>query len=279
MFTKTTFSGANGMALVADVAGSKDPTLLFLHGGGQTRHAWDRAAEAMFMKGKRVINLDARGHGESAWAPDGDYALTSFADDVDAVMTAARVRRAAVVGASMGGLTGLVVAARAPELVEALVLVDVVPEVSRAGASRIRDFMMEHAASGFASLDDVADAVGAYVPGRARPATSDGLMKNVRMREDGRFYWHWDPAFLKRVRGLDAQALGDMARLVRCPTLLVRGGRSDVIDDDGVASLKSQIPHLEIANVADAAHMVAGDRNDRFIRVVEGFLDGLKVRA
>lgn len=279
-----------GLELVADVTGPVEgaPVLLF-HGGGQTRHSWHHTALVLARRGRRTYNVDLRGHGESDWAPDADYFIEAFAADVVALARTATARdthgrRPALVGASLGGISSLVAIGDAPEpIASALVLVDVAPHIERSGADRIGSFMMEHMESGFASLDEVADAIAAYNPHRPRPTNLDGLRKNLRER-DGRWYWHWDPAFITGRRGSDdeTRSLTDPDRMdaaaerlvtTQLPTLLVRGRQSDLLSEQGAQEFLTAVPHARFVDVAGAGHMVAGDRNDLFNDAVVDFLD------
>lgn len=263
---------SGGVCLAADVAGPPDGAPVILaHGGGQTRQSWDKAVAALAADGYHATNLDLRGHGESDWAAE--YGLRAFADDLAAVCRR-QSRPPVLVGASLGGLASLLVAGREPALVAALVLVDVAPQVELAGAQRIRDFMLRHAETGFADLDEAADAVADYAPHRPRPTSAEGLRKNLRLRADGRYYWHWDPKFLQGERGigLDPDEMDAAAGAVHCPVLLVRGALSDVVSHRSVAALREGIPQLEYIETAGAGHMVAGDRNEVFLRDLQGFL-------
>jgi len=264
---------APGVEIAADVAGTKGaPTVILGHGGGQTRHSWDRCEEQLAAAGYYAINYDLRGHSDSDWSPDGDYALTTRADDLAAVAVQGS-RPLALVGASLGGLTALVAASRGLEPA-ALVLVDIVPKMSQVGVTKIRGFMTAHP-RGFASLEEAADAISAYYPERPRPKDLSGLNKNLRQGDDGRYHWHWDPRMMQDPRGDPAHLLElmDAADWTdRVPTLLVRGMKSDIVDDEGVADLRRRVPHLEIADIRGAGHMVAGDRNDEFNAAVIEFL-------
>jgi pimeloyl-ACP methyl ester carboxylesterase len=156
------------------------------------------------------------------------------------------------------------------------VLVDVAPRLEPAGITRIAEFMLGHL-DGFASLEEVADAVAAYNPHRPRPSDLAGLRKNVRRRDDGRWYWHWDPRFLSgrtdEPRSLRNEGrLEDAARALTLPVLLVRGRHSDVLSEEGARHLQSLVPQAGYVDVAGAGHMVAGDRNDVFNDAVVGFL-------
>jgi pimeloyl-ACP methyl ester carboxylesterase len=269
-----------GLTLAADAYGPDDgPPVVLLHGGGQTRHAWDGTARLLGAKGWRATTVDLRGHGDSDWSATGDYGLDDFAADVRAV-AAAQARPPTLIGASLGGLSSLVAIADAPDpdaVASGLVLVDVAPRLETVGITRIADFMLGHL-DGFASLDEVADAVAAYNPHRPRPTDLSGLRKNVRLRDDGRWYWHWDPQFLQGGRTDEPRSftnedrLEAAARALRLPTLLVRGRQSDVLSEEGARRLLTLTPHARYVDVGDAGHMVAGDRNDAFNDAVVAFL-------
>jgi non-heme chloroperoxidase len=158
------------------------------------------------------------------------------------------------------------------------VLVDVVIQLEPEGVDRILEFLTAHR-DGFVSLEDVADAIAAYNPIRRRPQNLDGLMKNVRRHADGRWYWHWDPAFIRigdePQRQVDPDRLRAAAAKLRIPTLLVRGAQSDVVGDEGMADMLALVPSAESVDIAGAGHMVAGDDNDVFASRLEAFLDRL----
>jgi pimeloyl-ACP methyl ester carboxylesterase len=265
-----------GIEIAADVGGDPSrPTVILLHGGGQTRHSWGGAMHELLRRGYQVINYDARGHGDSGWAPDGDYSLQAMADDLQAVV-ATLSSPPALVGASMGGITSLyAVGNGAPTFASALVLVDVVPRVDPDGGKKIGDFMRARP-DGFATLEEAADAVSAYNPHRPRPKDISGLMKNLRLREDGRLHWHWDPRFVQNDKRVEppqfAETLLAAADRVRIPSLLVRGMQSDIVSEAGVEEFRRHLPALEVYDVVGAGHMVAGDRNDAFNDGVIGFL-------
>ncbi len=249
------------------------PLVILSHGGGQTRHSWRGAAEHLHAMGFETVSIDLRGHGETGWPQPDRYALEDFADDMDAwIDRYAAGRPVALVGASFGGIAALISASRMGARVDAVALVDIVPRVEIAGSQRIRNFMLAHA-DGFASLTEAADAVAVY-RGGSSPGNISGLDKNLRLRDDGRYYWHWDPAFMKRIpRGAARlELLENSARRYKGPLLLVRGLQSDVVGDSGVEALRALAPQLESVNVAGAGHMIASDRNDAFVEAVAAFL-------
>ncbi len=274
------FDGHAGVALVGDAWG--DPgahPVVLLPGGGQTRHSWRGTGRAIARAGWYALALDARGHGDSAWPENGDYAIDAFAADLRAV-AAALGRRPVVVGASLGGITAMIVEGEGPGALAAVVLVDVAARIELGGAERVRAFMMAHP-EGFASLEDAADVIASYLPHRPRPRQLGGLTKSLRQGPDGRWRWHWDPRFLTGIRPPSDVAnptrLSTAARGLTVPTLLVRGRESDVLSDDGAQDFLQLVPHARFVDVSNAGHMVAGDRNDVFTDAVVGFLTTLRL--
>jgi len=269
-------AASDGLTLAADVEGPADaPVVVLLHGGGQTRHSWAGAMAALVARGYRVISYDARGHGDSDWSGAGAYHLDDRAADLEAVVRALDVPFA-LVGASLGGATAIQAVARGLKPA-VLVLVDIVPDPEPQGVDRIVSFMRGHP-NGFATLEEAVDAVAAYNPDRPRPSDLSGLMRNLRQRPDGRLGWHWDPRIVAdepRVHHAEVRRSAEALALTDVPVLLVRGLRSDVVSPAGVAGFKAIMPRLEIADVAEAGHMVAGDRNDAFNAAILDFLGRL----
>ncbi|MFN0090953.1 MAG: alpha/beta fold hydrolase [Acidimicrobiales bacterium] len=266
--------GADGVTIRGDAWGDPAGRLVMLmHGGGQTRHAWKGAGETLGAAGYRAIAYDARGHGDSDWSPDGAYNQDQNVEDLVAVLDALGGGPPVLVGASMGGGTSLVAIGEKRVEAAALVLVDMAPKIEAEGSRKIRDFM-DQKPEGFDTLEEVAAAIANYQPHRPRPRNLDGLVKNVRLGEDGRYHWHWDPR--RRNRNWDMEEyrrrLESCAERIPTPALLVRGGLSDVLSEEGARSFLEQCPHAEYVSVADAAHMVAGDRNDIFAGAVVEFL-------
>jgi pimeloyl-ACP methyl ester carboxylesterase len=256
----------DGIELVADVAGDPGaPCVVLMHGGGQTRFSWQGAMQELLGAGYRVINFDARGHGNSGWAGPGGYGLSRHARDL-AQIAAQVIRPVALVGASLGGATALRAMADGMRPA-AVVLVDIVPRPDPKGVQRIRNFMLGNP-DGFDSIEEVAAAIASYNPHRPQPTELSGLMRNVRVGEDGRLRWHWDPAFLGREVPVELAELHETIEGARAaknvPLLLVRGLKSDVVDEQGLGELREALPRLEVFDVPNAGHMVAGDRNDAF---------------
>ncbi|MFG1795574.1 alpha/beta fold hydrolase [Nocardia sp. NPDC049149] len=266
--------GSGGIELVADQFGPVDgPLVVFLHGGGQTRHSWKQTGGKLAASGMRVVTLDARGHGDSQWADDGDYRRDTMVRDLLLVLEQLGAP-AVVVGASMGGITALLATAvPGGAQISALVLVDIVTRPEKAGVERVIDFLGKHR-DGFDSLDQVADAVAEYMPHRPRPKNTDGLLRNLRER-DGRWYWHWDPDMLAGRVEDPSDMIVQMeaaARALTMPVLLVRGMQSDVVSSEGAAAFQELVPHAQLVEIGGAAHTAAGDDNDSFTDAVAKFV-------
>jgi pimeloyl-ACP methyl ester carboxylesterase len=267
------FTTGDGVRLAGERRGPVGgPVVLLLHGGGQTRHAWTSTAIRLAGEGYQVVTYDARGHGDSDWSPDGDYALPRHGSDLVGVLRRLG-KPAALVGASMGGTSALIAASDEPGCAWGLVLVDIVPGFAASGVQRVRAFMTANP-DGFASLEEAAAAVSAYNPNR-QSKNPAGLMRNLREGADGRLRWHWDP----KVIGYAPTAATSQMLAARLhslpetlPLLLIAGANSDVVDDRAMDTFREQAPHAEIISVAKAGHMVAGDRNDAFGDAISTFL-------
>lgn len=254
------------------------PSLLFAHGFGQTRGAWTAAASALAAEGCRCVTFDSRGHGDSDRVAGGEYHMDQFADDV-LRLAAAQPQPPILVGASMGGLLGLVLAGEVqPAPFRALVLVDITPRWETAGVERILGFMQAHP-DGFASYAEAAERIAGYMPQRKERKSEQQLRPLFREGADGRLRWHWDPALL--AGDLVQESERHQPRLqaatanITVPVLLLSGGRSDVVSRDTVAEFLHLLPHARHVELPEATHMVAGDANDAFTREVMDFVQSL----
>ncbi len=272
---------------ISDAGVFSGQVVLLLHGGGQTRHSWAATAKALAARGHCAITLDLRGHGDSDWSKKGNYQFSDFAGDVKLVVEAITQKfgqKPVVIGASLGGMASMIFAGEAEKakhiMLSGLVLVDITPTVKMDGVEKILGFMGSRSAEGFATLEEAGDAIAAYLPHRPKPKDLSGLAKNLRLGKDGRYRWHWDPAFLTSRKQIDRQSLiekrlGDAVRQLTMPVMLVRGRESELVGDEEVAIFLEMVPHAQIADVSGARHMVAGDKNDVFAKAVLGFIDQL----
>ena len=275
------FKGHQDIKIAADVWGSNNQELvILLHGGGQTRHAWGDTGKKLAEAGYHSVALDLRGHGDSEWHADGDYSIRAYKDDLVSIINEIG-RPARLVGASLGGMASLLLAGDEinSDLCTALIMVDIGIYPDPVGSDRIVSFMLS-GEGGFNSLEDVAKSISDYLPHRKKPKDLEGLKKNLRLKDDGRYYWHWDPRFIRRrPDSQDREGYFDLqlkaAEKVTIPTLLIRGALSDVVTMEDVDYFLSVISHAKFVEIEKAAHMIAGDRNDIFAEEAIKFLKSL----
>lgn len=271
------FKLRSGLSIAASSWGSEsDPLVILMHGGGQTRHAWGNTGEVLGLSGFHVLAIDLRGHGDSDWHPDGDYSIDAYKSDLVSILNQLG-KSASIVGASLGGMVAFSLAGDLDngELVNALVMVDIGLYPNEKGSDQIINFM-QSGNKGFASLEEASEAISGYLPHRKKPKDNSGLEKNLRLKEDGRYYWHWDPKFIKGrtiKKEIDQKAINKkVAKNINVPTLLIRGALSNVVTQDEVDDFLLALPHAEFEEIEKASHMIAGDRNDIFAASAIDFL-------
>lgn len=255
----------DGLDLAADVYGPETgPPVLFFHGGGQSRRSWRGAAQRIARAGYRAFTTDLRGHGESAWAADGDYLLDAFGRDVEALIDGFD-RPVSLVGASRGGQAALVGGSRRPGRVSLIMLADVAPLIRDEGVDQIRAFLWA-SINGFATVDEAADALAFHMH-QPRQRDASGLAKAMRRGADGRLYWQWDPKTVSPELlnpPSEGIALEQAAGRTTDPVVLVRAELSSIVTDESVALFQRLTPQLEVVVAHGVGHMFTGDRNDAF---------------
>jgi non-heme chloroperoxidase len=264
-----------GLQIAADAWGDPTAPLVLLgHGGGQTRHAWRATARELGEAGYHAVAFDLPGHGDSDWPADGDYSLDAQIRSLRSLLRALGAARPVLIGASLSAEIFLVAAGEGTVDPAALGMVDYAPRTQEQGYERNRSFMAAHA-EGFASLAEAAGAINAHRGVSAPPRKLDGLAKVVRQGADGRYYWHWDSRLLawrEREYPTRYARMAAAARRLTAPTLLVRGGKSDVLSEEGAQEFLQLVPHAEYIQIAGAGHMIAGDRNETFGLAARDFL-------
>ncbi len=239
-------------------AATGSPELVLVHGGAQNAHTWDTVALAL---GKPLLAVDLPGHGHSDGGPDGSVSATSNGRDLAAVVAELAPGARGVVGMSLGGISSLALAAHAPELVRALVLVDVTPGVNAEKAAPITNFI--NGPASFDSFDDLLARTIEHNPGRSEASLRRGILHNAVQREDGSWVWRY-ARFRSEPPGPGAHPeFGDLWEAVSgltVPLLLVRGLAWSVVDDADVAELLRRQPEALVVGVEGAGHSVQGDR-------------------
>ena len=272
------FKVSSGLNIEATALGNPDdPLVILLHGGGQTRHAWGGTAEKLSQAGFYAVAIDLRGHGDSDWSQEGDYAIESYKEDLVSIIHQLG-KDASLIGASLGGMVSLSTAGdkECRDICNALVMVDIGIYPNEDGSNEILNFMSS-GSKGFSSLEEASDSIASYLPHREKPKDISGLKKNLRLKEDGRYYWHWDPRFLdSRPKDMSEdyrQRQKAFALGVEAPTLLIKGAMSNILTQKEVEDFLGIIKHSEFIEIKNAAHMVAGDRNDIFAAEAIDFLE------
>ncbi len=249
------------------------PALVLLHGYTGHARTWDAFAGAMTDR-YRVIALDQRGHGESAWAPADRYGVEDMADDLEALVRALGLDGFSVLGLSMGGMVATEYAGRRPAGLAALVIVDIGPELISAGAGRIRQ--NGRASDIFASRDEAFAAARAE---NSRPPETHHRHRSdysLMRTEDGLWTWRFDRALrtLSTLRPRDAATAWASCAAIAVPTLVIRGALSDLLAPEVAGRMVQVIPDARLATVADSGHSVPLDAPDGFLAAARDFLKG-----
>ena len=264
-----------GRHLSALVWGHADPELVFLHGGAQNAHTWDTVAMAL---ARPLVAVDLPGHGHSDGGRNGSLDVVRNAEDLAVAVRALAPNARAVVGMSLGGLSTIALADHAPELVRAIVLVDVTPGVNEKKSSTIAQFI--NGPESFDSFDDLLARSIQYNPTRTVSSLRRGILHNAEQREDGSWVWRH-----QRFRALEPAAgeqgpahpdfrfLWDVLERVEAPVLLARGMREQsVVDDDDEAELLRRLPNARLEHFEDAGHSLQGDTPVELARSIEQFV-------
>ncbi len=256
------------------------PPVILAHGGGQTRHSWGGTASTLADLGWYAICYDHRGHGDSDWSHSNDYPTDRFAKD-QINIAESLLQAPVLIGASLGGIAAMIAQGSQPhrEIFAAIVLVDITPNMNRDGAVEVLEFMGRHMEAGFSNLEEAADAISGYT-GRPRRKDLSGLSKNLRHR-NGRWYWHWDPGFVEErlEDNSGPERLMVLCQSIQQPMMLIRGRESNLVTEEQAQEFLNAVPSARYADVANARHMVAGDRNDIFTQAVSRFLEEFRTAA
>jgi esterase len=250
------------------------PPVLFLHGGGLNAHTWDLVCASLRHE-RHCLALDQRGHGESEWSPEMDYATESHVGDLEAFVDALGLRRFVLVGMSLGGVNALAWAGRHGDRLAGLVIVDVGPEIRTDGVKKIAAFTSE--ATPLDSVEHFVDRALSFNPRRNRELLRRSLLHNLRRMPDGRFMWKYD----QRHRGkVDPDAYARRRELlwsavdtVPCPTLVVRGAQSDVFHDEDAERLAGRLRRGRWIKIEGAGHTVQGDNPAGLLVQLRAFLE------
>ena len=254
------------------------PPILMLHGFAQQAHSWDFVALA-FADRHRIIALDQRGHGDSDWAPDSDYTPETQQKDIAAIVEKLSLDKFVLMVLSMGGRNSFTYASNNPERVRALVIVDAGPENIRIGTQNIQRFVEQD--DELDSIDAFVDRVISYNPRRDPIQIRGSIINNLKKLPNGKWTWKYDkilrsPGRMGQQQDPDTtKRLWNYVESLACPTLVVRGDRSDVIATETTDEMHMRIPNSRLAIVENAGHLVMGDNPSGFESEVTKFIEDL----
>lgn len=249
------------------------PTLLFLHGGNQSAHSWDLVSLHLADR-FHIIAPDQRGHGDSEWARDADYSSHAMAADAHAILSHFNIDQPIVIGHSMGGMNTLRLALEEPDLLDRLVLVDVGPELSEAGAKTIRNFVVDNRE--FDDLEDFIQNVQKYDPYRSREHIERTVKYNLLERADGKYISKRDHgprlATTQMQREQSDRFFLSDASAISQPTLVIRGADSNLFSPEAAQRFAEALPQGQLKTVSDSGHNVHGQNTSGFIAALIPFL-------
>ena len=231
--------------------------IVCVHGYTSSAEAFNAMARRLCDRG-HIIAMDVRGHGESAWSPDGTYQYADQAGDLAALVDALGIERFVLIGTSMGGVIAMVYAGQHGGRLGGFVLNDIGPEVE-AGSTRITGMVGSRPAD-FASLDDAmayrrqTSPITAARPLEDQRETALGVL---RQRADGRWAWKMDPAYIEQriARGAPARPpLWPALETLPCPTLVIWGTDSDVLSEAQAKRMVAASPKGELVAVPGVGH-------------------------
>ena len=265
---------ANGLNLhYLDWGSEGSPPMVLLHGLRGHAHSWDDVSAAL-CRHFHVRALDQRGRGDSDWSPVGEYTTDAYVADLTGFCEALGLDSFVLCGHSMGGRNSMAFAARYPEKVEKLVVVDIGPVADPAGTERIIRELRE-VPEEFNSFEDVVT----YMSKQNRFADDAVLRRRLRYAikelSNGKIGWRYDPAIREQRRHGTGTPMPDLwpelARIT-APTMIVRGADTDVLSSEVAQRMVETIPNSQLVEVQRAGHMVFEDNPDGFLAAVGGFL-------
>ncbi len=254
-----------------DWGGNGHP-ILFLHGGGINAHTWDVVC-LMLRERYHCIALDQRGHGDSEWSPAIDYGVATQVGDVQGFIEKLGLENPVLVGQSMGGLNSIAYAIRHSAKMKGLVVVDVGPEINSAGTQRIREFS---STPELESLEAFLERAVKFNPIRDPRVLRRSLFYNLRQLPTGKWSLKHDQRRASddswRIAAEQRERILRDVSNISCPTLIVRGGKSDVLSDDAAERFAHMLPHARWVRVENAGHNVQGDNPRGLLDAMNPFL-------
>jgi pimeloyl-ACP methyl ester carboxylesterase len=269
--------GSDGLALrVLEWGTETAPPVVMLHGIRGYARTFAGLAAAL-LPGFRTIAYDQRGRGESDWDPARRYHTDAYVRDLEAVVRELSLERFDLLGHSMGGIAAMVYAAANSHRIRRLVIEDAGPGAfeDSAGATRIRRELMS-APTSFVSWETAVEFMRQLRPS-VTPAAREARLRNMlKQQEGGTWTWRYDHAGIAEIRlNPDPARVVDLwpcVEAIACPTLILRGARSDYLARETVEAMASRNPNFRWHEVAGAGHYVHDDQPESVARCVGSFL-------
>ncbi|MCY3568770.1 MAG: alpha/beta hydrolase [Chloroflexi bacterium] len=272
--TSALTANVNGLDLsYIDHGGDAAVSAVALHGFALNCHSFDEVAPALSDR-LHWYALDQRGHGHSDRAAElSDYSRDHMAADVGGFIEALGLERPVVLGHSMGGMNAMTFAARHPDRLRALVLIDVGPGVSVDGVQQVRQFVQ--GPYEMDSLDAWVDMTHQYYPFRSKEGIRKRLEVSLRETPEGKMAKMFDERFREAdFRGVadGRDGIWETANALTMPTLLLHGENSPVLKREQAEEFADKVEVVRLVTIADAGHSVAGDQPKAFTEAVRDFL-------
>ena len=262
------FFTANGLRIhYLDWGGEGKRPFIMLHGIGRVAHSFDHIAPR-FGADYHVYAIDMRGHGDSSWSPEGAYLVEDYVKDIEAFVEQLNLRGIVLLGNSTGGRVVQVYAGLHPERVAGLISEDVGPQRTNEIASAFAR-QVEREADGWASEDELVASLK-----RGSPKVADDLLRNhahfaTKRREDGRIVWKRDPNLVK---GFVPTELWRFVNQIKCPTIYILGGASNIVPADAQKQLKETLPDVQIVTMPGLGHYPHQEAPEDYVKIVQAFL-------
>jgi pimeloyl-ACP methyl ester carboxylesterase len=268
------YAEVNGLRIhYLDWGTSGKQPLVLLHGIARVAHNFDHLAPH-FADRYHVIAVDMRGHGDSAWHPEGAYTVEDYTSDIAKLVERMNLRDIVFWGNSTGGRVAQMTAGLHPDRVAAVIVEDVGPERPESISNQRANRMAQEAAGWGEAGELLARTKKMY------PLTSDALLANfiehgAKRRDDGRLVWKRDPAIQK---GFVPTELWDSVRRIKAPIIYILGGASTIVPSRTQDELRKTLPQVEIASMPGLNHYPSDEKPDEFVAIVDEFLRRAKPR-
>jgi pimeloyl-ACP methyl ester carboxylesterase len=271
------YAQVNGLRLhYVEWGEASAPAVVLLHGLRGSARTWDLIAEPL-ASDYHLLALDQRGRGGSDWAPDGDYSREAYVADIDQFVRQLGIERFILIGHSMGGANTILYTAKHSERVQAAVIEDMGPSTDppAPGGARIGRELDGTPAS-FTSWKAAEDFLRGLRPGTSEEAIRTAVQNSFKESADGEITWKYDlegiRAGRRKVASQPPFDLWPSVKAIKCPALVLRGAKSDILAAETAKAMSEANPHIQWVEIAGASHFVHDDNTADYNRELQSFL-------